>query len=89
MDTSEKIVKSGSKTYNIIKPIQIYMNKVKMSQNVNSRVSSSNIKAYFYKAYLLDGGEKILLSSNRKEDRDLEKLVSITKEFGISFIKNY
>ncbi|MEM6737587.1 MAG: hypothetical protein AAF620_16110 [Bacteroidota bacterium] len=89
VDTSEKTVKSGSKTYNIIEPIQIYMNKVMMSQNVNSRVSSSNIKAYFYKAYLLDRGAKILLSSNRKEDRDLEKLVSITQEFGITFIKNY
>ncbi|MEM7549510.1 MAG: hypothetical protein AAF363_07545 [Bacteroidota bacterium] len=89
VDTSEKIVKSGSKVHRVTNPSLIFMNEVRVAQNVNSRVSTTSVQSYFYKAYLHEGEEKILLSSNRKEDRDLETLKSISKDLGIPFVKNY
>ena len=89
VDTSKKIIKSGGKTHQILSPVQLYMNEVKVSQNVNSRAQTANIKTFFYKAYLQDGNESILLSSNRKETRDLERLKAIAKDLNIEFSQNY
>ena len=89
VDTAQKTIKSGSKTHAITSPTQIFINEVRVSQNVNSRVQSSNVKMYFYKAYLQDEDEKILLSSNRKEERDLSKLKSIADDLRVELVKNY
>lgn len=87
VDTGERIIKAGGKTHKIKNPKKIYLKEVKMSQTVNARVSSSNVKTYFYKAYLLDGEDKILLSSNRKEERDMAKLKAIADELRVELEK--
>lgn len=89
VDTDQKIIKSAGKTHKIENPEKIILNEVKMSQTVNARVNSTNVKMYFYKAYLLDGDEKILLSSNRKEDRDIAKLKAIADDLCVELVKNY
>ena len=89
VDTTKKVIKSGGKTHAIKSPHRIFMKEVKMSQTVNARVNSTNVRMYFYKAYLHDGKETILLSSNRKEDRDLEKLQAIALDLNIPLEKTY
>ena len=89
VDTIAKTVKSSNKTHNIQNPIEVYINEVKVSQTVNSRSQSSNVRIFFYKAYILDGKNRILLSSNRNEQRDLAKLGAIAKELGVELVKNY
>ena len=89
VDTSEKIVKSGGKIIQLTAPVKMYMNEVKVSQRVNARVNSADFKSYFYKAYLQQGDEKILLSSNRKPGRDMEKLKQIAQDLSIDFQVNF
>ena len=89
MDTAAKTIKNGSLAHSIKQPTKVFMNKQRYSQNVNSRVSSTNVKSYFYKAYLEDGEEKVLLSSNKSEERDLQKLQAIAMDLNIPFERNY
>ena len=89
VDTKAKTIRSAGKTYQIRNPAQLFINEVRVRQNVNSRAQSANIKTYFYKAYLMDGGEKILLSSNRNDTRDMEALQSIANDLGVELVKNY
>ncbi len=89
VDTEEKTITSSGNTHIIKSPNQIFINRVKVSQNVNSRAQSANVKTYFYKGFLQDGDEKVLLSSNRSEDRDMAKLKAIADEFRIELVKNY
>jgi len=89
VDTSAKTIKSAGKIRDIKNPSQVFMNEVKLSQRVNSRAQSTNVNMYYYKAYLQDGEEKVLLSSNRKESRDMEKLTAIAKDLGVEFHQNF
>ena len=89
VDTAAKTIKNGSLAHSIKQPTKVFMNKQRYSQNVNSRVSSTNVKSYFYKAYLEDGEEKVLLSSNKSEERDLQKLQAIAMDLNIPFERNY
>ena len=89
VDTIAKTVKSSNKTHNIQNPIEVYVTEAKVSQTVNSRSQSSNVRTFFYKAYLLNAEDRILLSSNRNEQRDLAKLDAIAKELGVELVKNY
>ena len=89
VDTENRTVRSSGKVYALRNPEKIFMNKIRVSQNVNSRAQSANVKTYFYLAYLQDGDEKILLSSNRKEERDLDALKSIASDLDVDFVLNY
>lgn len=89
VDTNEQFIKSGFSKEQIKDPQRIYINKVRISQNVNSHVSSANVKFYFYKAFLQDGEEKHLISCNRKEERDMERLKAIAKDLKIDLELNY
>lgn len=89
LNTTQRTVRSEGKMHKIKKPERIFMNKVVLSQTVNARVNSTNVRMYFYKAYLLDGEEKILISSNRKEERDMAKLKAIADELRVELVKNY
>jgi len=89
VDTDKKIIKSFLSKVAIEHLTEVIVKKIKVNQRVNSRVSSSNVSMYFYKAYLKDGEQKHLISSNRKEKRDLEKLQAIANDLNIDFTKNY
>jgi len=89
VDTETRIIHFSGEKYKMDTPEKIFMNRIRISQNVNSRAQSTNVKTYFYKAYLQDGDEKILLSSNKAEGRDLEKLKAIARDLGIDFTLNY
>ena len=89
VNTKTKIVKSQGETFKISDPLMIFMREIRVSQNVNSRVSTTNVKMYFYKGYLQDGESKILISCNRNEKRDMEKLKQIASDLNIPFQLNY
>lgn len=89
VDTEARVVKSGSEVISIKNPSQVFINEVRMSQTVNSRGSSTNVKMYFYKAYIQDGDNSILISCNRNDERDMEALKKIAKDLQIPFEKNY
>lgn len=89
VDTANKTVLSDGLTHSIKSADKLYINEVKVRQRVNSRAQSANISTYFYKAYMMIGEEKILISSNRKEGRDMKKLQAIAKDLNIALIKNY
>ncbi|MEP1032901.1 hypothetical protein [Ekhidna sp.] len=89
VDTKEKIIKSGNDIKAIKSPTMVYINEVQVSQNVNSRVQSANVKMYFYKAYIQDGEESHLISCNRNDTRDMEALENIAKDLQIPFEMNY
>lgn len=89
VNTANKTVLSDGKIHSIEGVDKLYMNEVKVRQRVNSRAQSANISTYFYKAYIMVGEEKILISSNRKENRDMKKLEAIAKNLNITLIKNY
>ena len=89
VDTDAKTVKSDEGVHTIQHPTQIFMNEVTLAQRVNSRVNSANVRTRFYKAYLQDGEEKILLSSNRREERDWKKLEAIATDLKIDLVKHY
>lgn len=83
VDTATKTVNRGRHTHKIQDPVVIFINKVKVAQTVNARSQSTNVKTFFYKAYLLDGEAKVLLSSNRKVERDLKKLKDIAADLKV------
>ena len=87
IDVSKRTIKKGLKTISIESPLQIIFKETSISQRVNSRVSSTTVQNYFYKAFLEMGEQKILISSNRKESRDFEKLKLIASDLGIDFVK--
>ena len=89
VDMGKKVVRSGRSKHVITNPFQIFINEVRVTQNVNSRAQSMNAKTVFYKAYLLDGEDKVLLSSNRNEERDMAKLKAIADELRVELVKNY
>ncbi len=89
VDTQAKTIKSGKLLHQMKQPDRIFMNKQRFSQNVNSRVNTMNVHLHFYKAYLEDGDDKILLSSNKKEERDWKKLEQISKDLDIPLVRNY
>ncbi len=89
VDTDAKTVKSGKETFDVSNTSLIFMNEVGVSQRVNSRASSANVKMYFYKAYIQSGDEKILISCNRSEKRDLESIQKIAEALQVPFQKNY
>ena len=43
VDTAAKTIKNGSSVHSITQPTKVFMNKQRYSQNVNSRVSSTNV----------------------------------------------
>lgn len=87
IDTEKRTIRKGLKTIDIKHPSELLMKEVRVSQNVNSRVSTTTVKMRFYKAYLVDGDEKVLISCNRSADRDLQKLKAIANDLGIEFSK--
>ncbi len=89
IDTENRFVKSGRTSVKIVNPSMVFINEVRVSQNVNSRVNSANVKMYFYKAFIQDGENKILISCNRNENRDIEAIKKISEDLGIPFQKNY
>ena len=89
VDTEAKNVKSGGNSIEISNPSMVYMNEVKVSQNVNSRGSSANVKMYFYKAYIQDGENSILISCNRNDQRDIKAIAAIANDLGVPFKQNY
>ena len=89
VDTDKRIIKRFFKTSSIKNPSQVFIIRVRVSQNVNSRVSTTNVKTNFYKGYLMDGKDEIEISSNRKEMRDMDKLKAIASELGVPFTQNY
>ncbi|MEM7296939.1 MAG: hypothetical protein AAF391_01600 [Bacteroidota bacterium] len=89
VDTKERIIRAGFKKIEIKDPKRIFINQVRMSQNVNSQVSRTNVKSLFYKTFLQDGEEKHLLSCNRDPERDMESLEKIAKDLAIELTKNY
>lgn len=89
VDTEKKSVIAGNETIKLINPTMVFMNEVKMSQTVSSRGSTTNVKMYFYKAFIHDGEYTIMISCNRSESRDLEKLEQIAKDLNVPFQKNF
>jgi len=89
VDTQNKTIKKGLKTIALNAPNRLFVNKVNLTQRVNSRASSTQAQHLFYKAFLQDGDEKIQISSNRKEERDMKTLKGIADELGIEFVLNY
>lgn len=89
LNTESKTIRKGTQTIQLKEPTRISINQVKMSQRVNSRVSSTQARQTFYKAYLQDGDENHVISSNRKEERDMEKLKAIAKDLGVELTINY
>lgn len=89
VDTNAKEVISGKEKTPIIHPSLVYMNEVRVSQNVNSRGSSANVKMYFYKAYIQDGENAILVSCNRNDQRDMNALKKIATDLQVPFQLNY
>ncbi|WP_436515459.1 hypothetical protein [Ekhidna sp. To15] len=89
VDTTSRTVKSGREITSIDNPSQVFMKEVRVSQTVNSRGSSANVKMYFYKAYIQDGDNNILISCNRNDQRDMEALKRIANDLKIPFEKNY
>ncbi len=89
VDTNEKFVKSEGEKIGLSSPSMVYMNEVRVSQNVNSRGSTANVKMYFYKAYIQDGEQNILISCNRSDKRDMEVIQKIAKDLQVPFRKNY
>ena len=89
VDTQNKTVKAGGKITSVSNPVSVYLNESRVSQNVNSRVSSAKVKMYFYKGYIQDGENRILISCNRNDERDLEAMKSIAKDLGVPFEKTY
>lgn len=89
VDTSAKVVKSGGEIARINNPSLVFMKEVKISQRVNSRGSSTNVKMYFYKGYIQDGEESHLISCNRNDKRDMEALKQIAQDLSVPFEKNY
>lgn len=88
VDTENRMIRKGRKTINIKHPTELFLKEVSVSQNVNSQVSTATIKMRFYKAYLVDGDEKILISCNRSADRDLQKLKAIANDLSLEFANN-
>ncbi|WP_462251699.1 hypothetical protein [Ekhidna sp.] len=89
VDTDAKLVTSGKETFDISNASLVYMNEVRVSQNVNSRGSSANVKMYFYKAFIQNGDENVLISCNRSEKRDMEAIKKIAEALQVPFQKNY
>lgn len=89
VNTNNKTVRVGGKISEITNPTGVYINEVKVSQNVYSRVSSANVRMYFYKGYIQDGENRILISCNRNDERDLEAMRAIAKDLGVPFEKTY
>ena len=89
VNTKELNVKSGRELIKLQNPEMVYINEVRMGQRVNSRVNSASVKMHFYKGYIKDGEKIILISSNRKETRDWDKLKAIASDLGVEFIRNY
>lgn len=89
VDTDNRVVKNGKKSHQLTNPIHVIVNRVRMAQTVNSRVSSSNVSMFFYKGYIQDGEEKILISSNRSEKRDMQKLIDLAQALDVDLILNY
>ncbi len=89
VDTSARVIKSGGELVSINNPSSLFLKEVKVSQTVNSRVNSSNVKMYFYKAYIQDGEESHLISCNGDDKRDMESLKKIANDLQIPFEKNY
>lgn len=89
VDTENKTVKGLGKEITLKNPQRIYLKEVRMRQNINSRTSSSSVKLYFYKAYIQDGNESILISCNRKASRDLDSLKQIATDLSVPFEQHY
>ncbi|WP_420316267.1 hypothetical protein [Ekhidna sp.] len=89
VDTEAKTVKAGGKTQKLSNPSLVFMKEIRMSQNINSRVNSANVKTYFYMAYIQDDTERILISCNRNDQRDLDKLKKIAGDLNIPFQLEY
>lgn len=89
VDTDAKTVKAGKETFDISNASSVFMNEVGVSQRVNSRVSSANVKMYFYKAFIQNGDEKVLISCNRNDKRDMESIQKIAEALQVPFTKNY
>ncbi|WP_421764544.1 hypothetical protein [Ekhidna sp.] len=89
VDTKNKLVKSGKSIHQLKNPTMVFINEVKLSQTVNSRVSSSHVKMYFYKAYIQDGENCILISCNRNDQRDMKTLKQIASDLRVPFEQNY
>lgn len=89
VDTDSKTVKSGGEVIQLKNPTSLYMNEVRVSQQVSSRGSSTNVKTYHYKAFIEDGDQNILISCNGNDSRDMQALRRIAEELGVPFHKNY
>lgn len=89
VDTNTKEVISGKEKTPITNPSLVYMNEVRVSQNVNSRGSSANVKMYFYKAYIQDGDNAILISCNRDDQRDMDNIKKIAEDLKVPFQQNF
>ena len=89
VDTDAKVVKAGGDTIDISNASLVFMNEVLVSQNVNSRGSSANVKMCFYKAFIQLEDDNVLISCNRSEDRDMEAIKKIANDLQVSFQKKY
>ncbi|MEO9871932.1 hypothetical protein [Ekhidna sp.] len=89
VDTGNKLVKSGKDIIQLVEPSIVFMNEVRVSQTVNSRGSSTNVKMYFYKAYIQDGDNRALISCNRNDQRDMEAIKKIAEDLNVPFQQNY
>lgn len=89
VDTDAKTVVSQGETTQLSTPSMLFIKEVRVSQNINSRVNSTNVKMYFYKAFIQDGDNFILISCNRNDNRDLDALKNIAKDLNIPFQQNY
>ncbi|NQZ76280.1 MAG: hypothetical protein HRT61_09230 [Ekhidna sp.] len=89
VDTKDKTVKRGRDVIQLSNPTAIIMKEVRLSQNVNSRASTTTVKSYFYKAFIQDGDKSILISCNGNDKRDVETLNRIAEDLSIPFIRKY
>ena len=58
VDTKSKTIRKGMKSVIISNPQKIFINRVNISQSVNSRVSTTNVKSYFYTDFYLSKDAK-------------------------------
>lgn len=89
VDTGSKTIKAGLKTIALNGPRQVLLKKIKVSQNLNSRGSTANVKSEFYVAFILDGDDRHQISSNRKPERDMDKLKQIADDLKVELVVNY